>query len=111
MKKLLSILLFSCTIASAETYDLWWQQIPAVCGQPNEVTRYIEDNNFQAVHMSLGRQGSDSEGEPVYMITYYENEKQDQTLVTVDIPSALETCIVYRTFNKTEVNIKPKSNT
>jgi hypothetical protein len=35
------------------------------------------------------------------MITYYENE--DQTLVTVDIPGAEETCILYHTFNKTEV--------
>lgn len=117
MKKLILILslLFFTTSVNAEhegaTYDLYWNQIPAVCGNPDEVSKYIKDNDLEPVHLSLGRQGSQPDGEPVYMITYYENAKGDQVLVTVDIPSASETCILFRSFNKTEVDIKPKSNT
>ena len=100
MKKLIIGFLLLCTNVFA--YDMYWQQIPAVCGPPPEVQRYISDEGFKPVHISLGRESGNSNGEPVYMVTYYENE--DQTLVTVDIPSAEETCILYHTFNKTEVS-------
>ena len=81
--------------------ELYWQQVPAVCGMPEDVKNYIESKELKPVHISLGREAGNPNGEPVYMVTYYENE--DQTLVTVDIPSAEETCILYHTFNKTEV--------
>jgi len=35
------------------------------------------------------------------MIGYYEND--DQILVTVDVSGANETCILFRSFNKSEV--------
>ena len=56
--------------------------------------------------MSLGRAGSKPDGEPVYMVTTY--EKDDQVLVTVDLPSAGETCILFHTYNKSEVKMKIK---
>jgi len=40
------------------------------------------------------------------MITYYEND--DQVLVTVDIPGAQETCILFHTYNKSEIIGKTK---
>jgi len=99
MKKLILILtLFVSSIAQAELY---WQSIPAVCGTSDDVQNYINVKELKPLHISLGRESGNPNGEPVYMVTYYENE--DQTLVTVDIPSAEETCILYHTYNKTEV--------
>ena len=104
MKKLILILSLLCTSVFANeelTYDLYWQQVPAVCGSPEEVQRYIFDEDFKPEHLSLGRTASLPDGEPVYMVTYYEND--DQILVTVDIAGGNETCILFRTFNKTIV--------
>ena len=102
MKKLIIGFLLLCTsVFAEETYDLYWQQVPVVCGAPPEVQRYISDEDFKPVHLSLGRVSSLPEGEPIYMISYY--EKDDQILVTVDVSGASETCILFRTFNKSEV--------
>ena len=89
-------------MSSISYAELYWQSIPAVCGTSEDVNNYINEKSFNPVHISLGREASDPNGQPVYMVTYYENE--DQTLVTVDIPSAAETCILYHTYNKTEVS-------
>ena len=102
MKKIIiGFLLFCTSVFAEETYDLYWQNVPAVCGTPPEVQRYISDEDFKPVHLSLGRVSSLPDGEPVYMISYYEND--DQILVTVDVSGANETCILFRTFNKSEV--------
>lgn len=114
MKKLIVVLTLLCGIANAEHgenekhYDLYWNQIPAVCGDPKVVQEYIEDKGFEPVHISLGRSGSKPDGEPVYMITYYETKGKDQVLVTVDIPSNVETCILFHTHNKSIVTEKNK---
>ena len=94
-------MLLCTSVFAEETYDLYWQQVPAVCGAPPEVQRYISDEDFKPVHLSLGRVSSLPDGEPVYMISYYEND--DQILVTVDVSGASETCILFRSFNKSEV--------
>ena len=94
-------MLLCTSVFAEETYDLYWQQIPAVCGAPPEIQRYISDEDFKPVHLSLGRVSSLPDGEPVYMISYYEND--DQILVTVDVSGASETCILFRSFNKSEV--------
>ena len=112
MKKLIIVLSLLCGFAYAEHgvdekhYDLYWQQIPAVCGNPEATQEYIDDKGFEVKHISLGRSGSKPDGEPVYMITYYENK--DQVLVTVDIPGAQETCILFHTYDKSEVIEKTK---
>jgi hypothetical protein len=112
MKKLIVVLTLLCGIANAEHgvnekhYDLYWQQIPAVCGNPDEVQEYIEDKGFEPKHISLGREGSKADGNPVYMVTYYEND--DQVLVTVDIPNAQETCILFHTHNKSIIETEKK---
>jgi len=112
MKKLIVVLTLLCGFAYAEHgvdekhYELYWQQIPAVCGSPEKVQEYIDDKGFEIKHISLGRTGSKPDGEPVYMISYYENE--DQILVTVNLPYAMETCILFHTYNKSEVAGKLK---
>ena len=112
MKKLIVVLTLLCGIAYAEHgenenhYALYWNSIPAVCGETEEVNKYIEDKGFEPVHISLGRSGSKPDGEPVYMVTYYENK--DQVLVTVDIPSNIETCILFHTYNKSKIITEKK---
>ena len=102
MKKIIiGILLFCTSVCADGKYDLYWQQVPAVCGAPPEIQRYISDEGFKPVHLSLGRASSLPDGEPVYMVTYY--EKEDQILVTVDVSGSVETCILFRSFNKSEV--------
>jgi len=100
MKKTILTLTF-LMMSSIAYAELYWQSIPAVCGTSDDVQNYVNVKELKPVHISLGRESGNPNGEPVYMITYYENE--DQTLVTVDIPSAEETCILYHTYNKTEV--------
>ena len=114
MKKLIVVLTLLCsTVSYAEhnndnsKYGLYWNSIPAACGTPEEVQRYIEDKGLEPVHLSLGRTGSQPDGDPVYMVTYYENEN-NETLVTVDIPNATETCILYHTFDKSFAKQKKK---
>jgi len=107
MKKLIVILtLLWANVSYAEQYNLYWNQVPAVCGTPDEIKRYIDDKGFEPVHISLGRVGSTPDGEPIYMITYYETK--DQVLVTVDIPSATDSCILFHTYNKSKVLEKKK---
>ena len=100
MKKI--VLILTLIFSSVANAELYWQSIPSVCGTSDDVQNYVNVKELKPVHISLGRESGNSNGEPVYMVTYYENE--DQTLVTVDIPSAEETCILYHTFNKTEVS-------
>jgi hypothetical protein len=47
MKKIIIGFLLLCTsVFAEETYDLYWQQVPAVCGAPPEVQRYISDEEL-----------------------------------------------------------------
>ena len=88
-------------MSSISYAELYWQQVPAVCGIPEDVKKYTESKELKPVHISLGREAGDPNGKPVYMISYYEND--DQILVTVDVSGANETCILFRSFNKSEV--------
>ncbi len=39
------------------------------------------------------------EGEPVYMLTYMVNEDLTETVAVLDIPSNLERCVLFHTFD------------
>ena len=105
MKKLILTLTLLCSSVFAEEMFVW-RNLPAVCGTPADVERYIELNDFEAVSVSLGRESSQPDGEPVYMVTHYANSK-GESLARVDIPSGSESCILYHTFN---TSIVPKKN-
>jgi len=105
MKKLILTLTLLCSSVFAEEVFVW-RSLPAVCGTPANVERYIELNNFEAVSVSLGRESSQPDGEPVYMVTHYANSK-GESLARVDIPNGSESCILYHTFN---TSIVPKKN-
>ena len=106
MKKIILGLLLFCVTSFANANGLYQVQIPVVCGTPDVVESYIKAKNFDAVGISLGRAGSQPDGEPVYMVTHYANSKKE-TLARVDIPDGIESCILYHTFN---TSIVPKKN-
>ena len=98
MKKLIIGILLFCTTAIANPYGLYQIEMPVVCGTPDVVESYIKTHNFDAVGISLGRAGSKSDGEPVFLLTFYANP-DNESLMTMDIPSGAERCILFHSFN------------
>jgi len=107
MKKIILILTLICSSVFAEE-SLYWRQLPVVCGIPENVQAYINEKEFEPVAISLGRELSQPDGEPVFMVTYYANSKKE-ALVTIDIPNGTETCIMFHSFNMAIVKDKPNT--
>jgi hypothetical protein len=85
-------------IAEEKEYDVYMTQVPVICGTPDVIESYITDNEFVPINVSVGRQGAKSDGKIIFLITYYVNE-ESQTLATIDIPSNVERCIIFHTFD------------
>mgnify|MGYP006936538376 FL=1 len=99
MKKLITLLaILFCTTAFANPYGFYQIQMPVVCGTPDAIESYIKAKNFDAVGISLGRAGSQPDGEPVFLLTFYANS-DNESLMTMDIPSGFERCILFHSFN------------
>ena len=85
--------------AEQKTYNFWWESIPAVCSTTSEIERWADDNDFTPVNVSYGKEGGTVEGEIVYMVVYWINERQE-SFASVQTPQAPnQSCIVFRTFN------------
>ena len=111
MKKIiiiLSLLISSIAYADHEKDfgEYYFQQIPALCSTPEKMQAYIKHLKMKPYHLSLGREGMDPEGQPVFMVTYYVNEEGTSNAALIDVPSGLETCMLFQTFDLT----KPKQN-
>jgi len=107
MKKLilsfiLSLFVFSANADHSDDYgDYYFQQIPALCSTSEKIENYLKHYKFKPVSISLGREGMVEGGQPVFMITYYITEDGTQSAVTIDVPSGIERCIMYHTFDLT----------
>jgi len=104
MRKLLLTLLltfgvFNVSYAETEKYNFFWTQIPAVCGQYEEVEKFAEDKGFKKFSISIGRESGKPNGRPVYAITYWIGNDGNESMATVNTPTTNETCIIFRTFN------------
>jgi hypothetical protein len=73
--------------------------VPVVCGTSPEVMRYLKDNDFNLVSISIGREGASETGEPSYFVAYYTNGSGDQSVAAITSPSGHETCMMYRSFD------------
>lgn len=95
------LLLFFSTLAKADEhgYDFRWQHIPVICGDTPEIVRYLEDNGFDLIYVSIGREGSKPDGNPAYWVAFYMNEDKTESVSTAMSPSGHETCILYRSFD------------
>ena len=102
-----------CTNLYAETkqYNFWWEQLPAVCSTSDEIGRWAKDKNFTPLNISYGRKGGRPDGEIVYMIMYWMNDKRE-TFASVQVPDKpQQTCILFRTFDLTlNQNLMNKKN-
>jgi len=105
MKKIIIGFLLLCTSVFANdelSYDLYWQQVPALCSAPEMIKNYLNHFKFKPQNISLGRERMVKDGQPVYMITYYITEDGTQTTATIDVPSGRESCILFHTFDLTK---------
>ena len=101
MKKLLILicLLWNTTsYADMEKYDLFGLSMPMMCGLPIVVDKFIEDKRFTAINISFGKEGAKEDGEIVFAITYYINDKH-QTLAVAESPVDPYKCMIFHTFD------------
>jgi len=101
MKKLLILicLLWNTTsYANMEKYDLFGMTMPMMCGLPVTVDQYIKDNGFTAINISFGKENAKEDGEIVFAITYYINDKR-QTLAVAESPTDPYKCMIFHTFD------------
>ena len=113
MKKLLLsilglLLLTSVTIAEEsdiKKYNFYWDQVPVVCGAPEEIDRWANDKGFTPLSLSYGKEGGDPDGAVVYIVVYYLNKENGETFATVTTPTGSDVCVIFRTFN---LQLNPK---
>ena len=79
-------------------FDFWWSNMPSVCGIKSEVAKWLDKHKFIPVSVSFGRDGGRPDGEIVYIVTLFTNDKYEQT-TTVQTPNGNEVCILYKTFD------------
>jgi hypothetical protein len=103
MKKLITLLaiLFSTTVIAKEIEDYNFDitQIPVICGTNESVNEFLTDEGLTAKSLSLGKEGGDENGLPVFLITHYENLEKSKSAATVQVPNSDEVCILYYTFD------------
>lgn len=80
-------------------YEFRWMHVPVVCGNSQEVIRYLEDNDFVLDSLSIGREGANKKGDPAYFVSYYLNSKGTESVAAITSPSGNETCMMYRSFD------------
>ena len=102
---LIGFLLLVSTIVNAtedwdrQKYNFRWMHVPVVCGDSEEIQRYLTDNNFKLESVSVGREGAKADGNPAYFVTYFVNEKETETIAAITSPTGNETCMMYRSFD------------
>lgn len=107
MKKLILSIIISVFIAMAAYADdvvemlpgVWWERVPAVCVEKQDLYEFAFRKDLQPLNRSFGRAGGREDGEIVYIITYWVNIHNDQSMATVQVPGADYECVLYRTFN------------
>ena len=83
----------------SKKYDFKWMQVPVVCGTTDEIQEYLDDNEFELVNMSVGREGANKTGSIAYLVTYYLNKDRTESISAITSPTGHETCMMYRSFD------------
>ncbi len=79
--------------------QLYWLQMPVICGTSDSVLAYIEKNEFTLVNVSVGRDKAKPDGEPVFIVSYYVDPTYTQSIVVMSTMSGLESCMLYKSFD------------
>ena len=92
-------------------YNLQFMSYPMMCGLPEDVDRYIKDNEFTPINVSFGKESAKEDGNIVFAITYYINDKH-QTLAVAETPNDPFKCMIYHTFDmQMNTTLLPGTNT
>ena len=83
----------------SDKYDFRWMHVPVVCGESEEINRYLKDNDFELHSVSIGREGADKDGNPAYWVSYFINKDRTETVSAITSPTGNETCMMYRSFD------------
>ena len=79
-------------------YNLQMMHYPMMCGLPADVDKYILDNKFTPINISFGKENANENGNIVFAITYYINDKH-QTLAVAETPNDPYKCMIFHTFD------------
>ena len=82
-----------------ELPGVWWEHIPAICIENNVLEEYAERKELQLLNLSFGREGGKKDGEIVYIVSYWVNVHNDQSMATVMTPGSTYSCVLFRTFD------------
>ena len=79
--------------------QLYWLQMPVICGTSESVLAYIEKNEMTLVNVSVGRDRARPDGEPVFIVSYYVDPTQTISLVVMSTMNGMESCMLYKSFD------------
>ena len=79
--------------------QLYWLQMPVICGTSESVLAYIEKNEMTLVNVSVGRDKARPDGEPVFIVSYYVDPTYTTSLVVMSTMNGLESCMLYKSFD------------
>ena len=82
-----------------ELPGVWWEHIPAICVDNQVLEDYAEKKELQLLNISFGREGGRPEGQIVYIVSYWVNVHNDQSMATVMTPGSTYSCVLFRTFD------------
>ena len=83
----------------SEQGQLYWLQMPVICGTSESVIAFIEKNEMTLVNVSVGRDRAKPDGEPVFIVSYYVDSTYTQSLVVMSTMNGMESCMLYTTFD------------
>lgn len=83
----------------SEQGQLYWLQMPVICGTSESVIAFIEKNEMTLVNVSVGRDRAKPDGEPVFIVSYYVDSTYTQSLVVMSTMDGMESCMLYTTFD------------
>ena len=82
-----------------ELPGVWWEHIPAICVDNQVLEDYAERKGLQLLNISFGREGGRENGQIVYIVSYWVNVSNDQSMATVMTPGSTYSCVLFRTFD------------
>ena len=109
MKKLISSIIIGVFFAMSSYAEdknrlealpgVWWEHIPAICVENTTLQEYADKKELQPLNRSFGREGGKPDGVIVYIVTYWVNIHNDQSMASVMVPNSKYSCVLYRTFD------------
>ena len=79
--------------------QLYWLQMPVICGTSESVMAYLEKFQFTLVNISYGRDKARQDGEPVFVVMYYVAPSYTESIVVMTTMNGLESCMLYKSFD------------